>query len=125
MTHLVREAARQHDARLGDYLDAHPRILLSSTQECCFSNVPRIHQPFVTNPYVLGVSNGAVDLQSGELRGVRKEDYIYTCVPHAYDGGASTDRVQSAMEAACGGVEGACALRGVLNIVTLHNIASF
>jgi putative DNA primase/helicase len=55
----------------------------------CQSGIAASPTLFDSNPFLLGVSNGVVDLRTGEFRPARREDYIIKQAGTAYDPAAT------------------------------------
>jgi P4 family phage/plasmid primase-like protien len=71
---LVDHARRSESRQKLDSMIALARPMLAVTP-----------QRFDSNPWLLNVENGTIDLQTGELREHRREDYLTKLAPVAYD----------------------------------------
>jgi len=56
-----------------------------------------------TDPYLLGVANGTIDLRTGEIRDSQREDYITRAIPWNYEPGAVPTRWVQFMDEVTGG----------------------
>jgi putative DNA primase/helicase len=71
--------------RAGDRTKLEAMVKLSE----CQSGISAAPVLFDSDPFLLGVSNGVVDLRTGEFRAARREDYIIKQAGTAYDPAAT------------------------------------
>jgi len=77
-------------------LDAHGiRGLVSLTRGML--GIPLDHESLDANPWLLGVDNGTLELETGTLRPSRPEDLITRIAPVTWDAGATAPRWEQAM----------------------------
>lgn len=70
-----------------------------------FSDIAMLDKEFNTNPYLFSVSNGIVDLRTGQLLKTNKEQYISLASPVAFDANAACPTWLSFLSEACDGNE--------------------
>ena len=100
---IYREASEEEDEGRRKALASHARASESETRiramiELAKSEIPASPDELDADPMLLNVSNGTIDLRTGELREHRREDLITKLAPVEYDPGTSAPVWQAFLE---------------------------
>lgn len=84
-------------------LEARPRLENVLALARCFAPVADTGEGWDSDPWLLGVPNGVVDLRTGELRDGRPDDEIIMQATATYDPAAKCERFERAVDEVCDG----------------------
>jgi len=97
----VRKAAARHAIRSESQMRVRAMLGLARSED----GIPVTADQLDTDPWVLNVANGTLDLHTGELRDHRREDHITKLAPVEYDPDASAPTWEAFLEQVLPGEE--------------------